>query len=404
MQKDLKVTKDEKRLDWYENALEWNTEPATKTPEGFLVARAPVTSVGVFQYKNIDGSTRRELRLPEEVFAQESLDSLRMKPLTLYHHPEVAPVLTPENIGDLQVGSVGSNISTDSYRVYNDLLATKPEAIEAIETGAARGLSCGYTCDIEWTSGTWLGMPYDCIQRNIRYNHVALVPAGRAGDDAKIRMDSAGVCELPKNYQNEKEQKMALQTIHLDGADFQAEPHVIAALDKSQKRCDALEKDLEKVRNDAAEEKKTLEAKVSTLTAERDTLKERLDKADQELPGKINAAVTSRLDLVGKAMKAGVEVRADMSDPEIKKAVVLKQFPTARLDDKDEVYIAARFDCACEALEQAAENKSRQDAAEHGNPGTPSVTTAQQRLDEAKKNYNARMDSMWQDNPNNKEA
>lgn len=403
MAKDLKVTKDEKRLDWFEDAIDWKTEPATMTPEGFLVARAPVTTIGVFMYKNVDGSIRRELRLPEEVFADESLMSLRLKPLTLYH-PDVQ-VLTPENIGDLQVGSVGSEVSTDSYRVYADLSATKPDAIDAIKTGAARGLSCGYTCDIEWTSGTWLGMPYDCIQRNIRYNHVALVPAGRAGDDATIRMDSAGVaCELPKNYINEKEQKMALQTIHLDGADFQAEPHVIAALDKTQKRCDQLEKDLEQARTDAAEAKKNLEAQVSTITAERDTLQERMDAMEKEMPGKISAAVKSRLDLVGKATKAGVEVREDMADLDIKKAVVLKQFPNAQLDGKDETYINARFDCACETIDQDAENKSRHDAAEHGAPGAPSVVSANDKLAEAKKNYNARLDAAWQDNHNDKEA
>lgn len=231
------------------------------------------------------------------------------------------------------------------------------------------------------------------------------MPAGRAGDDATIRMDAAGVaCELPKNYINEKEQKMALQTIHLDGADFQAEPHVIAALDKTQKRCDQLEKDLEQARTDAAEAKKNLEAQVSTITAERDTLQERMDAMEKEMPGKISAAVKSRLDLVGKATKAGVEVREDMADLDIKKAVVLKQFPNAQLDGKDETYINARFDCACETIDQDAENKSRHDAAEHGAPGAPSAVSANEKLAEAKKNYNARLDAAWQDNHNDKEA
>ena len=212
------ISKDVQRLDWYDNAIDWETRPAETTPEGFLVARVPVTSIGVFQYRNDDGTTRRELRLPEEVFAPESMDSLKCKPLTL-NHPDVK-IVTPENIEGLQVGSVGSDVTGDSYRVYVTLSATKQDAISAIRAGTNRGLSCGYNCDIEWTSGTWLGMPYDCIQRNIRYNHVALVPAGRAGDDAQIRMDSAGVpCGIPQNF-NEKENNMALQTIHLDGADL----------------------------------------------------------------------------------------------------------------------------------------------------------------------------------------
>ena len=393
------ISKDVQRLDWYDNAISWETRPAETTPEGFLVARVPVTSIGVFQYRNDDGTTRRELRLPEEVFAPESMDSLKCKPLTL-NHPDVK-IITPENIGELQVGSVGSDVTGDPYRVYVTLSATKQDAISAIRSGTNRGLSCGYNCDIEWTSGTWLGMPYDCIQRNIRYNHVALVPAGRAGDDAQIRMDSAGVlCDPFKNF-NEKENNMALQTIHLDGADFQAEPHVIAALGTAQTRCDELSKQLEKFRNDAAEEKKTLETKCSTLQGERDTLKERLDAMEQEMPSKISAAVQSRLELVGKAQKAGVEVRNDTADLDIKKAVILKKFPSANLDGKDDAYVNARFDCACDLISQDGETQSRQDAAEHI-AATPGMKTAQERLEEAKRNYNARMDSAWQDDTPNK--
>lgn len=392
------ISKDVQRLDWYDNAISWETRPAETTPEGFLVARVPVTSIGVFQYRNDDGTTRRELRLPEEVFAPESMDSLKCKPLTL-NHPDVK-IVTPENIGELQVGSVGSDVTGDSYRVYVTLSATKQDAISAIRAGTNRGLSCGYNCDIEWTSGTWLGMAYDCIQRNIRYNHVALVPAGRAGDDAQIRMDSAGVlCDPLKNF-NEKENDMALQTIHLDGADFQAEPHVIAALDKAVARADAAEKELAQLRADSKVAGENAEKEKATITAERDTFKERLDAMEKEMPGKIEAAVKARLDIVGKATAAGVEVRDDMADVDIKKAVVMKFFPHANLDGQKEDYINARFDCACEQAAKEAEDTSRQDAADHV-AATPGIKTAQERLEEAKRNYNARLDSAWQDdNPN----
>ena len=41
------------------------------TDEGYLVDHPIVTSVGIFVYHNPDGSERRELRLPEEVFAEK---------------------------------------------------------------------------------------------------------------------------------------------------------------------------------------------------------------------------------------------------------------------------------------------------------------------------------------------
>lgn len=47
------------------------------TDEGYLVDHPIVTSVGIFVYHNPDGSERRELRLPEEVFAVKALPPTR---------------------------------------------------------------------------------------------------------------------------------------------------------------------------------------------------------------------------------------------------------------------------------------------------------------------------------------
>lgn len=383
------------RLDWWADGIDYETKPAEKTVEGFLIARAPLTSVGVFTYRNADGTPRRELRLPEEVFSDESLATLRMKPLTLLH-PEEA--VTPENADKLSVGSIGNDITIDPYRVYGSVSVTKADGIKAVEEKTARGLSCGYKCDIEWTSGTWMGVPFDCIQRNIRYNHVALVPVPRAGDGNAIRMDGAGTPEPRENYKPTNEEKMNLKTIHLDGADFQAEPQVIAALDKAQNRADEAEKELSQLRTDSKAAAEKAAAEKAAVEAERDTFKERLDAMEKEMPNKISEAVKSRLDIVSKAATAGVEVRDDMADSDIKKAVVKKYYPNANLDGQEEAYINARFDCACEQAAKEAENKSRQDAAEttphNVNP------TAQEKLEAAKKAYNERMDSAWQDKPN----
>lgn len=382
------------RLDWWADGIDYETRPAEKTAEGFLIARAPLTSVGVFTYRNADGTPRRELRLPEEVFSHESLATLRMKPLTLLHPEEV---VTPKNADKLSVGSIGNDITIDSYRVYGSVSVTKADGIKAVEEKTARGLSCGYKCDIEWTSGTWMGVPFDCIQRNIRYNHVALVPVPRAGDGNAIRMDGAGTPEPRENYKPTNEEKMNLKTIHLDGADFQAEPQVIEALDKAQNRIDAAEKELSQLRTDSKAAAEKAAAEKAAVEAERDTFKERLDAMEKEIPNKISEAVKSRLDIVDKASAAGVEVRDDMADSDIKKAVVKKYYPNANLDGQEEAYINARFDCACEQAAKEAENKSRKDAAENTSHNVN--PTAQERLDAAKAAYNKRMDTAWQDEP-----
>ena len=44
-------------------------EQTCYTEEGYLKDRPILTSCGIFEYKNPDGSIRRELRLPEDVFA-----------------------------------------------------------------------------------------------------------------------------------------------------------------------------------------------------------------------------------------------------------------------------------------------------------------------------------------------
>ena len=64
-------------------APDWMSEPFEKTPEGFLKGRAIITCTGVFPYKDATGNVRRELRLPEEVFHPDHLDSLKLKPITL---------------------------------------------------------------------------------------------------------------------------------------------------------------------------------------------------------------------------------------------------------------------------------------------------------------------------------
>lgn len=60
-------------------------EKVEYTPERFLIDHPIVTSVGVFEYTNPDGSVRRELRLPEHVFDEKSLATYEGKPVIITH-------------------------------------------------------------------------------------------------------------------------------------------------------------------------------------------------------------------------------------------------------------------------------------------------------------------------------
>lgn len=383
----MNLKKDLKRFDNIDNS-QWMTIPFERTNEGFLRGRAIVTSIGVFTYKRKDGTVQRELRLPEEVFSPLTLNSMKLKPVTLNHPTEL---VTQDNADKLQVGSLGDNPSwtkewehrnweevTDGINCAIDMIITRKDAIDAILNGK-QALSMGYTCDLEQAQpeATWCGVEYDFIQRNIRYNHCAIVGSARAGDNAKIelRQDSEDAI-LEDIVIKTDGGKSMLKKINLDGIEYEAEESVIKALNKEKARADQAE-------NDACETKKTMDKKVadmekkvtefekriSELEAERDTAKDKadgLEKENEELKKtsmdskKLDEAVKAKMELLHNAEKANVEVKDDMSDADIKKAIIVSAFPKANFDGKDDVYIQARYDATIEILCEKNDGKTRQ--------------------------------------------
>jgi hypothetical protein len=154
-----------------------------------------VTRVGVLTYYR-DGKAIRELRPAEEVFSPESLSTLRDAPVT-DDHPwnEPGQKVTPANARALRRGHVSGEPRRDSDKIAAELVIDDAELIERIDTGL-REVSCGYNCDTDETPGVYRGESYDRIQRNIRYNHVAIVRRGRAGSDVRIRLDSEDNAEI----------------------------------------------------------------------------------------------------------------------------------------------------------------------------------------------------------------
>lgn len=164
-----------------------DSTPVTKaifTDEGYLKDRPILTSTGIFEYVNEDGSIRRELRLPEEVFAPESLASYKGKPIIVTHD---AGLVTKDNVHEEQIGT----ILTEGYRSGDDVRAEIViHDTDEMKKSGLKELSLGYNLDLEETAGEWKGQPYDAIQRNIRINHLALVSEARAGDQARLNIDS----------------------------------------------------------------------------------------------------------------------------------------------------------------------------------------------------------------------
>jgi hypothetical protein len=376
------------RYDNIDNS-QWMTIPFERTNEGFLKGRAIVTSIGVFTYKRKDGTVQRELRLPEEVFSPKTLSSMKLKPVTLNHPTEL---VTIDNADRLQVGSLGDNPSwtkewehrnweevTDGINCAIDMIITKKDAVDAVLNGK-QALSMGYTCDLETAEpgAAWCGIEYDFIQRNIRYNHCAIVDSARAGDNAKIelRADSEdAVLEDMVFYKKTDGGTQMLKKINLDGIEYEAEAEVIKALQRADEKAKKAEEDaceqkkaMDKKVADLEDKEKELEKRISELEAERDSAKDKADslekdlekaKADSADPKRLDEAVKAKMELLRNAEKAKVEVKADMSDMDIKKAVITSAFPNAKFDGKDDVYIQARYDATVEMLEAKADGSNR---------------------------------------------
>ncbi len=313
-----------------------------RTDNGYLTAAARITRIGVFDYLEADGSIRRELRLPEEVFSEDALRSFELVPLT-NDHPGVP--LDPTNTKRFKAGTIsGVAVEDDAVHVGARIQIEDEEVITAVEEGK-RELSCGYRCDLEFRPGVTKDIPgvpdglrFDAIQRNIRGNHVALVTKGRAGESVRLRMDGASVAvNTPQETRNMK--------VTINGVTYEVDETVGQAITKALGD--------ETARADAAEQKCTkLQAENEALTDKAEKATARADAA--EAPERIREAVKARTALEAQARKVlGEEFKVDaLSNDELKIEAVkkaAKRFDADRLS-KDAAYRDARYDAVMEAV------------------------------------------------------
>lgn len=186
-----------------------------------------------------------------------------------------------------------------------------------------------------------------------------------------------------------------LKKIKLDnGVEYEAEEKVIDALHDTKTKLDSTQVKLNESVQETdklKEDMSILEAKKDTLEEENKKLKEDLEAAKEVDPQKIDEVVKRRLKLVSSAEKAEVEVKDDMSEMDIKKAVILKVSPDAKekLDGADDVYIEARFDLICEGLEKSQKQDHQNNVNLTDNPGEhKKERTAEDARNDMIKRYN----------------
>ena len=154
-----------------------------KTPEGYLICTDAILSrTGKQEYKRCElfGDACEDPdkivnvdRTDAEVFNDKAMASFENKPICIEHPDED---VNAENHNELAVGFVRDiHKGEDNGRpvMMGTLVITDKNAVEAVENGEYKELSCGYDCDINDDD--------NLQQRNIRGNHVALCKQGRAG-------------------------------------------------------------------------------------------------------------------------------------------------------------------------------------------------------------------------------
>ena len=167
------------------------------TPEGFLLLRdVAVARTGemVYHPEEINRPGRPPIRPnrpdglvavtrdAEDVFRKETLDSLNGKPFLNEHPKRDEDWVSAQNWREFTNGIVLSprrGTGSDSDLTIADVVVFCPGQMQLIDDGKEE-VSCGYDCEYFQIED---GKVY---QRNIIYNHLALVGAGRCGERCSI--------------------------------------------------------------------------------------------------------------------------------------------------------------------------------------------------------------------------
>lgn len=368
------------------------------TEEGYLVDHPILTSVGIFEYLNLDGSIRKELRLPEHVFSKESLRTYKGKPIIITHD---AGVVDKKNVEKEQIGTILTAGYQDGEDVRAEIIIHNTDAMK---DSRLKELSLGYSLDLIEEPGEFNGEHYDAIQTNIIINHLALVENARAGEQARLNIDgstepelkggkkemeetkkmdtSLSPEELKKAIEDYKAKKAETQAVgSTDGAaeeknvceektdnGIPAEekgntPQEIAQLvkDRKDKRDSEydpkeLEEAVEVIKRQDEDIDMLLACLENLLTAEKmdsqdePIIEEKADSADDDSKS-LNAdsadqIFRQRLGICRVGDKLNMDGLESKSIIDGKKAIVKKVLPEMRLDGKSKAYIDAAYDMA----------------------------------------------------------
>jgi hypothetical protein len=271
-----------------------------KTAVGGLLVDATLARVGVLEYVQ-PGSDRRVRRYNPPEVLQQSLDELATVPVTNRHPKRMVDVHTFKEVA---AGHIVGTPRFDGTHIHATLAIQDAALIRDIELGVAREVSMGYLATHDGKPGVTVdGETYDEARVAVTWNHLALVPAGRAGRSVRLLLDSE---EIPEMEMDDMKIKIAGNEVDVSSA---------------QSVFDAYDADLQAQLASATAAKDAALAQVKELEA-------KLTEATSDAA--IDAAVQKRLD-----EKAAAEAKAAKLDR------VKAAYPSISLDGRSDDFIDA---------------------------------------------------------------
>ena len=304
------------------------------TDSGALIVPCRISRTGTQKYlakelglKDLDPNEVIEVhRAEEEVFNAESINSMRSLPVTVLHPKE--PV-TPENASEYQVGMIEGLPVKDEDTLAGTLVINNVKGLEAIE-GGTEELSLGYSCDIVLKDGEY-------HQRNIRGNHLAIVPRGRAGNVCRIS-DAA----LEASDEEVKEGDVVVESRIGDEAMMLLMQSVMS---EKIKVADA-KAELENTVKDLVEKQEALSLEVNDAkekhVADSETIAN-LEEEVKQAKSITDAEIMDRCAVISKAEVILGDVDKTLSALEIKMQVVSKRYPEIPLEDQSPEFVDGLF-------------------------------------------------------------
>lgn len=155
------------------------------------VSKTPISKANICPYRGNEIPGWQKLKLdPERIYhllrdpneLKKAASTFNALPLLENHYPVNA--VTPRR--DLIIGTTGEDAQFIFPYLTNSLTIWDGKAIENVQSGSQKELSCAYAYVPIMGKGQYQGENYDGIMTQIRGSHIALVSKGRAGPDVLV--------------------------------------------------------------------------------------------------------------------------------------------------------------------------------------------------------------------------